>query len=351
MKESLLNYSLTELEHKLTGLGLKKYRAKQIYTDLHKGKRIDDMTTLSKDTKSLITNNFIDQPLSIIKTLTSKDGTTKYLFKLKDGNIVEGVLMQYKFGNTLCVSTQVGCGMGCSFCASGLSGLVRNLDTCEMLAQVLQVNATLNQDSDKFERKISNIVLMGSGEPLSNYENVTKFIDLLCDHNGLMMSQRNISISTCGVVKNIKRLADDGYKVTLSISLHAPNDKVRKSIMKIANSYTIDELIEACKYYYNHTGRRIMFEYILIKDINSQPVHAKELIALLKGLNAHVNLIPLNEVEGIDLKTVSNNLTFNFMRTLQDNGIHTTVRRTLGEDIDGACGQLRRRYINEIENK
>lgn len=342
--ECLLDYNLFEIQEKLKDFSFAPYRAKQIFVALHQGKSFNEMTNINNTDKNILNQNFVSQAINILQTKVSEDGTEKYLFKLADNNIIEGVLMRYKHGNTLCVSTQVGCGMGCNFCASGLNGIIRNLSVSEMLGQVVVINKLLNGGlSDK--RKITNVVLMGSGEPLANYENVTKFLDLLADKDGLMMSERNISLSTCGIVQNIKRLADDDYKVTLSISLHAPTDEIRKSIMKIANTYSISQLIDACKYFYEKTGRRIMFEYILIKDVNSMPEHAEKLANLVKDLNAHVNLIPLNEVEGIDLKTVSRNETYRFQKILEEHGIQVTIRRTLGDDIDGACGQLRRSYL------
>jgi len=344
--ECLLDFSLSEIQEKFEKFGFEKYRAKQVYFALQQGKTFDECTVLSAEIKKILNQNFISQPVSILKILVSKDGTTKYLFSLTDNNVIEGVLMKYKFGNTLCVSTQVGCAMGCVFCASTMEGLVRNLTSGEILGQVIQVNKSLDSGLGE-KRKVTNIVLMGSGEPLANYKNVTNFLDLVMDENGLNVSSRNISLSTCGVVDKIEQLAKDGYKVTLSLSLHAPTDEIRKKIMRIANTYTLKQVIDACKYYYEKTKRRMIFEYILINDINSSKECAKQLADLVKGLNVHINLIPLNEVNGLKLKTVSKNQVNIFQNELLNYGISATVRRTLGDDIEGACGQLRRRYLNK----
>lgn len=346
--ESLLDYSLSEIQEIFEKFGFEKYRAKQVYFALQQGKIFDECTVLSAKIKEILNQNFISQPVSILKTYISKDGTTKYLFSLADNNVIEGVLMKYKFGNTLCVSTQVGCPMGCVFCASTMEGLVRNLTAGEILGQVVQVNKSLNSGLGE-KRKVTNIVLMGSGEPLANYNNVTKFLDLVMDENGLNVSSRNISLSTCGIVEKIKQLANDGYKVTLSLSLHAPNDEIRKKIMRIANTYTLKQVIDACKYYYELTKRRMIFEYILINDVNSSKECARQLANLVKGLNVHINLIPLNEVVGRNLKTVTKNQTIAFQNELLSHGISATIRRTLGDDIEGACGQLRRRYLKKDE--
>ncbi len=348
--DSLLNFTLPELEQKLTAKGLQKFRAKQVFVALHQGLTFDEMTTLSSDTKNLLNAHYLSQSVKVLKTIVSSDGTEKYLFQLPDNNIVEGVLMKYKFGNTLCVSTQVGCAMGCTFCASTMDGLVRNLTAGEMLGQVVTVNRLLKGGTGE-NRNITNVVLMGSGEPLSNYDHVTKFIRLLTDENGLCVSERNITLSTCGIVPNIYRLADDGFKVTLSVSLHAPNDEIRKSIMLVAKGYTVSQLLDACRYYAQKTNRRVSFEYILINQVNASLKHAQELAQLLKGLQTQVNLIPLNEVKGRNLKTVSKNQTLAFLNELHRLGVQGTIRRTLGDDIEGACGQLRRRYLeNETSN-
>lgn len=346
--ECLLDYSLKEIEEKFCEFGFEKYRAKQVYHALQQGKTFDECTVLSKEIRQMLNEKFTSQPVSILKTYTSKDGTIKYLFALKDNNVVEGVLMKYKFGNTLCVSTQVGCPMGCLFCASTMDGLVRNLTAGEILGQVVQVNKSLDGGASE-KRKVTNIVLMGSGEPLANYKNVTKFLDLVMDENSLNVSARNISLSTCGIVEKIIQLADDGYKVTLSLSLHASNDVIRRKIMRVANSYTLKQVIDACKYYYEKTKRRMMFEYILIDNVNSSKECAKELATLVKGLNVHINLIPLNEVSGRNLKTVTKNQAIAFENELVKNGISVSIRRTLGDDIEGACGQLRRRFLKKDE--
>ena len=343
--EQLLNYNLEELKEICANLGLKPFRATQVFTALHKGLTLNECTTLNNQTKELLQQNYIGQPVSILQTISSADGTQKFLFQLPDHNIVEGVLMQYKFGKTLCVSTQVGCAMGCKFCASGLDGLLRNLTAGEILGQVIAVNKQLGGKLGE-ERAITNVVLMESGEPLANYDNVTKFNSLVTHKNGLMMSERNITLSTCGIATNIKKLADDGYKVNLSISLHAPTDEIRKSIMKVANSFSIAQILQACDYYALKTNRRISYEYILIKNVNANIKHAQLLGGLLQGKNVQVNLIPLNEVKEVDLKTISKQQALEFKLALQKYGINATVRRTLGDDIEGACGQLRRHHLN-----
>ena len=254
--------------------------------------------------------------------------------------------MKYKYGYTLCVSTQVGCRMRCAFCASGIDGLVRNLSCGEILGQVIEVNQFL-EGSLKGDRKITNIVLMGSGEPLDNYDNVKKFVKLVNNENGLNISERNISLSTCGIVENIYRLADDDMQITLTISLHAPFDDMRKKLMPIANKYTINDIIKACKYYFNKTGRRVVFEYVLIKNVNTTDECINELVRLMKGFSYHINVISLNNVEEKDLQGTTREEAFEFVKKLQDRHISATLRRTMGQDIDGACGQLRRKYLKE----
>ncbi len=321
-----------------------KFRVEQIFSELHKGKKISEISSLPKSLIANILAEFPETDVQILKTFES--GTTKkYLYKLNDGNIIEGVLMEYKHGNTLCVSTQVGCRMGCSFCASGLNGLVRNLTAGEILAQVLVVNKSLG--GNEKERKITNLVLMGSGEPLDNYDNVVKFIKNVNEIGGINISQRNISLSTCGLVEKIKKLADEGFSVNLSLSLHAPTDEQRKALMKIANSYTIKETINACKYYFEKTGRRFIIEYILIHGINDSFKDADTLSKILKGLVCHVNVINLNPVKEKDFKPSPRKEMYAFVERLLQNGTSASARRTLGEEIDGACGQLRSKYVGD----
>ncbi len=337
--------SLTELEELCLSLNQPKFRAKQVFENLHLGKTLDEISNIPKTFKEELKKEYIDNPITIIDTKTGKDGTQKFLYRLYDGDIIEGVLLSYEYGYTLCVSTQVGCRMGCKFCASTLNGLIRNLSSGEILSQVLVVNRLLGGDNKT--RKITNIVLMGSGEPLDNYQNVIKFIRLVNAPEGINISQRNISLSTCGLVPQIKKLATENLQVILTISLHAPTDEIRKQIMPIANKYTIKQIIDAAKLYFNKTGRRIIFEYALTKGVNDTPECAKILSQLLKGFPNHINLIPLNEVKERNLITVTRKNAYNFAATLEKLGLSASVRRTMGEDIEGACGQLRAKKLEE----
>ena len=306
-------------------------------------------TTLQKNNVKtlflILKQDFLDMPLKIHTKLVSKDGTTKFVYQLHDGNLIEGVLMSYKYGNTICVSTQVGCRMGYKFCASTLQGLVRNLTAGEILAQILMVNRLVGGDLKN--RKITNIVLMGSGEPLDNYDNVVKFLKLVSAQEGINISQRNISLSTCGLVDKIDRLAKENLGITLTISLHAPTDEMRKQTMPIANRYSISEIIKSVHNYFNKTHRRIVFEYALINNQNDSFECAELLAELLKGLSCHVNLIPLNEVKERGLVGTGKKRAYAFMDKLNGLGISATVRRTMGEDIEGACGQLRAKILKE----
>lgn len=337
----LADLSLDELIAYVKDLGLPNYRGKQIFDGIYSGKSLQEISNLPKNLQSVLEKDY--PKYKLVKKLVSKDETIKYLFGLEDGNVVECVLMTYKYGKTLCLSTQVGCRMGCKFCASGLNGLVRSLSAGEILGQVLLVNRDIGGSAR--DRKITNLVLMGSGEPLDNYQNVTKFLRLVSSADGLNISERNISLSTCGLVPNIYKLADDGFSITLTISLHAPNDEIRRQTMPIANRYTIDEIIDSCKYYFDKTGRRIVFEYTLIKGVNDFLDNAKELVSRLKGLTCHVNVIPLNEVKERGLKTVTRAAAYKFAQDLEKLGQSATVRRTMGDDISGACGQLRNSYL------
>ena len=345
MKESILSLSHDELKQVLSDLSQPKYRADQIYHDLHNGKKLEEISNIPKELKQTLLESYEDNTIEIVKVQKSSDGTQKFLYKLADGNLIEGVLMCYKFGYTLCVSSQVGCRMGCKFCASGLDGLVRNLQAGEIMGQVIVANKYL-EGSIK-ERKVTNIVLMGSGEPLDNYDNVLKFFALATHKLGLYYSERNISISTCGLVPNIIKLADSGYKINMCLSLHASNDEVRHEVMPVSKAYTIKELMSACKYYFEKTNRRILFEYILIDNVNCSIKHANELASLIKGMNCIVNLINLNEVKENNLKRCSHDTQKAFADVLLAKGINVTTRRSLGNDIDGACGQLRRKYLNK----
>ncbi|MCQ2387905.1 MAG: 23S rRNA (adenine(2503)-C(2))-methyltransferase RlmN [Clostridia bacterium] len=350
MKDCLLNYDYSKLEEIIIGLGEKKFRAGQIFRGLYLGLDFSEMSDISKPLREKLLENFDAQPVSIIKKLVSADGTEKYLFKLRDGNIVEGVLMKYKYGNSICISTQVGCRMNCAFCASGLAGLIRNLEPAEILGEVIAVNRLIEGGlADK--RKITNIVLMGSGEPLDNYDNVVSFLRLVSAKEGINISARNISLSTCGIVPKIYKLADEKIPVNLTISLHSPIDSERQEIMPIAKSYTIEEILKACEYYFEKTGRRYIFEYVLIKEKNDTERHVKTLISILKGRPCHVNLIRLNDVKEKNLQGGTEKDAYRFMGALEKGGISATVRRKMGEDIEGACGQLRRSYIENNEIK
>lgn len=343
--KTLTSYTLQELEQICEDLDEKKFRAKQIYEGLQLGKSISEISNISKELKQKLLGTYVDQAITLHTKLVGKDGTIKYVYKLADGNIIEGVLMSYKYGNTLCVSTQVGCRMGCKFCASTLGGLVRNLSAGEILSQILFVNRDLGGDLKN--RKVTNVVLMGSGEPLDNFDNVVKFINLVSCENGINISQRNISLSTCGLVDKIKELADLNLQITLTISLHAPNDEIRKTMMPIANRYSIKELINAVIYYFNKTKRRIVFEYSLVSGKNDSFECADELSKVLAGLACHVNLIPLNEVKERGMVGTNRKKAYAFMDRLNAHKVSATVRRTMGADIEGACGQLRNKILKD----
>ena len=339
------DYNLNELTEKMVACGEKPFRAAQIFRNLHSGKAISEMTDISLSLREKLCESYVDEPCKIIKKLVSRDGTQKYLFRLYDGNVIEGVLMEYKYGNTLCVSTQVGCRMGCAFCASTLEGLVRNLSAGEILSEVLTVNREAGGDIKN--RKVTNVVLMGSGEPLDNYEEVIKFIKLLAAPEGINVSPRNVSLSTCGLVPKIYELAEEGLAVNLTISLHSPFDESRARIMPVAKSFKISEILAACENYFNKTGRRYYFEYSLISGENDTDECVNALVKLLKGKPCHVNLIRLNEVKERNLMSTDDEKAKAFMNKLNDKGISATLRRRMGVDIDGACGQLRRRFIAE----
>ena len=346
MKKILLNLSLEELKEEIISLGEKSFRAGQIFKSLHLGLEFEEMTDISKDFRNKLSNDFIAQPVKIIKSFLSKDGTEKFLFSLFDGNLIEGVLMRYKHGATLCVSTQVGCRMNCAFCASGLEGLVRNLEPGEILGEIISVNRHLNGGlQDK--RGITNVVMMGSGEPLDNYQNVVKFLKLVSAKEGINISPRNISLSTAGLVPQMYNLANEGIPINLTVSLHSPIDQERQKIMPIAKAYSIKEILDACQNYFDKTGRRYIFEYVLIKDNNDSERHSNALISLLKGRPCHVNIIRLNEVKEKELKSASDKAAYRFMGVLEKAGLSATVRRRMGDDIEGACGQLRRRYLED----
>lgn len=346
MKDCLLNLSFDELKVKIEELGEKSFRTGQIFRSLYLGLDFLEMTDLSKSFREKLSENFDAQPVKILKYLQSVDGTVKFLFALRDGNVIESVLMKYNHGYSLCVSTQVGCRMRCAFCASGLNGLVRNLEPCEILGEVICANKFLNGGLGE-KRKIINIVLMGSGEPLDNYDNTVKFLRLVSDKNGINVSQRNISLSTSGIVPKMFTLADEGLSINLTVSLHSPFDEERENIMPVAKTYKINQILDACNNYFDKTGRRYIFEYVLIQGENDTKRHAEGLINLLKGRPCHVNLIRLNEVKENSLKSATDKDAYRFLGVLEKAGLSATVRRRMGEDIDGACGQLRQRYLEE----
>ncbi|MGN1227313.1 MAG: 23S rRNA (adenine(2503)-C(2))-methyltransferase RlmN [Christensenellales bacterium] len=428
---NVLDLSMDELKDVLARLNIKSFRAKQLYDACFQYKDYDEVSNISKAEKESLKNELSLLAVSIYKVQKSSDGTIKFALKCEDNSIIEAVLMSYKYGYTICVSTQVGCRMGCSFCASTRNGLIRNLKASEIVGQIICINKYINNsinnnltnnidsinvnnslneidsinncnltnnnnsindnlvDVDIYnsinnnlidnnnslynsikeinsvnnnsinknslnnstnERKITNIVLMGCGEPLDNYENVSKFLNLITSSAYLNFSERNISISTCGIVPNIYKLADDGYKINLTISLHAPNDEIRKRLMKVANAYSIKEILKACDYYFDKTHRRIYFEYTLCRGVNDSDENAKELARLLKGRVAHINVIALNEVSEAKLESVTRKDAYKFCAILTEMGLSASVRRTLGADIDGACGQLRNKIIDEADN-
>jgi 23S rRNA (adenine2503-C2)-methyltransferase len=342
--DNLLNYTLEELKAWMKENGESAFRGEQILSWVYKGiNQFDNMKNIPKSLISKLNENFIIELPKIIEVYKSDiDGTEKFLLGFKDGNLIESVLMRYKHGNSICISTQIGCRMGCKFCASTLEGRIRNLTTGEILSQVLVVQNHIGE-------RISNIVLMGSGEPLDNYENVVKFLDVVSAEYGLNIGQRHITLSTCGIVPKIYELADKEYSITLAISLHAFSDEKRKEIMPVANKYSIEQILEACRYYINKTNRRITFEYALVKEVNDSKEDAKALGKLLKGMLCHVNLIPVNEIKENTYKRSSKKSIEDFSEILKSYGIEVTTRREMGSDINAACGQLRRSYMETQE--
>lgn len=338
----LKSMTIPELGAVLKELGQPAFRAKQVFSWLHKGVRsYEEMTNLPKALRDALESRYpICAPQVVRKQESQRDGTIKYLWKLQDGNCVETVLMRYHYGNTVCISTEVGCRMGCAFCASTLGGLVRPLEPFEMLDQVLftQVDSGL---------PVSHIVLMGIGEPLDNFDNVMRFLELVNSPDGMNISMRHISLSTCGLVPKIDQLAEKKLQISLAISLHGPTNEIRSRIMPVNKAYPIEELVAACRRYYEKTSRRIHFEYAMIHNVNDSVQQAKQLLNLLKGLPAHINLIPLNHVEESPLEPSTKAAVAAFQKTLEEGGLTATVRRTLGGDIDASCGQLRRKYTRQ----
>ena len=330
--------------------GLPAFRGRQIFTWIHKGADFDGMTNLPKALREQLAGMAMAQPVRILQERRSRlDETVKFLFGLADGNCVEGVLMSYHHGHTLCISTQVGCRMGCTFCASTLDGCVRSLTPGEMLGEVLCANRYMQEhaapDDAPEDLRVHNIVLMGSGEPLDNYDNVMKFLRLLREEEGVNIGLRNVSLSTCGLVPKMYQLAEENLPVTLSVSLHAPNDEIRRQTMPVARTYAMEDILRACRNYIDKTGRRVVFEYTLVGGLNCEEKHALELASRLRGLQCHVNLIPLNTVEERDLKSVNEATVRRFMDVLEKQHISVSRRREMGDDIEGACGQLRRKTI------
>ena len=342
-KKDIRSFTLPELKKEMEAIGEKSFRAKQIYEWLHVklADSFDEMTNLSKALREKLEANYEIPSVQMLERQISKmDETNKFLFQLQDGHVVESVLMKYKHGNSVCISSQVGCRMGCKFCASTLDGLARNLRPSEMLGQIYQIQKISGE-------RVSNIVVMGTGEPMDNYDNFVKFVRMLSDENGLHISQRNITVSTCGIVPNMKRLAEENLQITLALSLHGSTQEKRKVLMPIANKYELTEVLEACDYYFEQTGRRITFEYSLVHGVNDKEEDAKELIAILKPRNCHLNLIPVNPIKERNFEKPSKKAAENFKNSLERSGINVTIRREMGSDIDGACGQLRRRYVEK----
>lgn len=339
----LRSLTLTEIEEEMKAMGEKPFRAKQLYGWMHQRLAVcyEEMTNLPKTLRDKCRERYDYTVLRPVRVQESAlDGTRKYLFALADGNTVESVLMRYRHGNSVCISSQVGCRMGCRFCASTLDGLERSLLSSEMLEQVYAVMRHTGE-------RVSHVVVMGSGEPLDNYDNLLRFIELLTDENGQHISQRNITVSTCGIVPKMRQLADRKLQITLALSLHAATDEKRRQLMPIAERYSLQELTEACAYYFEQTGRRITFEYSLVKGVNDSDRDAEQLAGLIGRLNCHVNLIPVNPVKERDYVQSDRRAVDAFQEKLRRRGINVTVRRELGRDIDGACGQLRRRYMEE----
>lgn len=342
-RADLKSMTLPELTEYLKDLGEKPFRAKQLYQWMHVklAASLDEMTNLSKEMRGILKGTAFYASLNPVDVRISQiDGTRKYLFELEDGNVIESVLMRYKHGNSVCISSQVGCRMGCRFCASTLDGLERNLRPSEMLEQIYRIQRDTGE-------RVSNVVVMGSGEPMDNYDNLIRFIHLLTDENGLHISQRNVTVSTCGIVPRIRQFAEENLQVTLALSLHAPNDEVRKTLMPVANSFALKDVLDACHYYFEKTGRRLTFEYSLVKGVNDNLDEARALADLLKGQHGHVNLIPVNPIKERDFKQSDRKAVEEFKQYLEKRGINVTVRREMGRDIDGACGQLRKSYIEK----
>ena len=341
-KEDLKSLNYQELQEYTGKMGEKPFRARQLYQWMHEklAENFQEMSNLPAAFRGRLEEETTLTVLRPVEVRTSAlDGTQKYLFELEDGNVIESVLMRYKHGNSVCISSQVGCRMGCRFCASTIGGRIRDLRPSEMLDQVYRIQKLTGE-------RVSNLVVMGTGEPLDNYENLVKFIRMLSDEHGLNISQRNITVSTCGIVPNIRRLADEELQITLALSLHASNQEKRKKLMPVANKYELEEVLEACRYYFEKTGRRLTFEYSLVGGVNDTLEDSQELTGLVRGLNCHINLIPVNPVKEREFVQPDHSVVQAFKNKLEKNGVNVTIRREMGRDIDGACGQLRRSYLN-----
>ena len=343
-KTDIKSMTIEELKSFFIELGEKAFRATQIFGWLHE-KRVasyEEMTNVSKGLRERLEQECQLTTLKEIDRLESVDGTIKFLFELEDGQAIESVLMKYHHGNSVCISSQVGCRMGCKFCASTLGGLVRHLKASEMLEQIYEIERMTGET-------VSNVVVMGTGEPMDNYDNLVRFVRILSAKEGKNISVRNITVSTCGLVEGIRKLAEEGLPLTLALSLHAPNDAIRKQLMPVANKYSIEEVLQACDYYYGKTSRRITYEYSLVKGVNDSTECAKELVMRLKGKNCHVNLIPVNPIKERDFQKSKNESIQNFKNILEKSRIPVTVRREMGSDINAACGQLRRSHTKKEE--
>ena len=341
MKKDIRAYTYEQLQAEMAAIGEKKFRAKQLYEWLHVklAGSFDEMTNLSRELREKLDREYEILPVRMLERQESQmDGTNKFLFMLHDQNVVESVLMRYKHGNSVCISSQVGCRMGCRFCASTIGGLVRNLSPSEMLGQIYEIQKVTGE-------RVSNVVIMGTGEPLDNYKNFLCFIRLLTDEHGLHISQRNVTVSTCGIVPKMLELAEENLQITLALSLHGTTQEKRKELMPVANKYELSDVLHACDEYFRKTGRRITFEYSLVHGVNDTDEDAGELIRIVKPRNCHLNLIPVNPVKERSFVRPSRKNALNFKNKLEKSGINVTIRREMGADIDGACGQLRRRYV------
>lgn len=346
MMTDIKSMYMEELKALMEQLGEKPFRAKQLYSWLHEHLAVsaEEMTNLPKSLKEKLKDYPVAALTMIDEQISAVDGTRKYLFRLADGNVIESVLMRYHHGNSVCISSQVGCRMGCRFCASTIGGLTRNLTASEMLDQIYRIQAATGE-------RVTNVVVMGTGEPLDNYENLVRFVRILTGEGGLNISQRNVTVSTCGLVPKIYDLAKEKFQITLALSLHAPNDEKRRELMPIANKYSMDEILEACRDYFRETGRRITFEYSLVAGVNDSDEDAAELAGRIRNLNCHVNLIPVNPIKERSFVRSTQKAVANFKIKLENSGINVTIRREMGSDIDGACGQLRKRYMEKTESE